>query len=102
MPCANQANAVYSQEYVIEEVSIRDERPILQTSIKVKDGCLAVPDDPGLGVEVDEAAALRAWRQGEGHVPAGRVPGHLQRVGHAATDGTGAVQAGHTKSLILG
>ena len=54
--CANQANAVYSQEYVIEEISIRDERPILQTSIEVKDGCLAVPDGPGLGVELDEAA----------------------------------------------
>ena len=48
--CANQANAVYSQEYVIEEVSIRDERPILQTALEVKNGYLA------LGVEVDEAA----------------------------------------------
>ena len=54
--CANRANAVYSQEYVIEEVSIRDERPILQTALEVKDGYLAVPDGPGLGVEVDEAA----------------------------------------------
>ena len=53
--CANQANAVYSQEYVIEEVSIRDERPILQTALEVKNGYLAVPDGPGLGVEVDEA-----------------------------------------------
>ena len=56
MFCANQANAVYSQEYVIEEVSIRNERPILQTAIEVKNGYLSVPDGPGLGVEVDEAA----------------------------------------------
>ncbi len=31
---------------------------------------------------------------GEGRVPAGRVSGYLQRVGHAATDGAGVVQAG--------
>ncbi len=54
--CANQENAAYSQEYIIEEVSIRDQRPILKTSLEVKDGYLAVPDGPGLGVEVDEDA----------------------------------------------
>ena len=54
--CANQENAVYSQEYIIEEVSIRDQKPILKTSLEVKDGYLAVPDGPGLGVEVDEDA----------------------------------------------
>jgi L-alanine-DL-glutamate epimerase-like enolase superfamily enzyme len=47
---------VYSQEYVIEEVSIRDQRPILRTPLEVKDGYLAVPEGPGLGVELDEAA----------------------------------------------
>ncbi len=30
------------------------------------------------------------------HGPAGRVSVYLQRVGHAALDGAGAVQAGHT------
>ncbi len=35
---SNQENAAYSQEYIIEEVSIRDQRPILKTSLEVKDG----------------------------------------------------------------
>jgi L-alanine-DL-glutamate epimerase-like enolase superfamily enzyme len=54
--CANQPNVVYSQEYVIEDVSIRDKRPIIKTPLAVKDGYLAVPEGPGLGVELDEAA----------------------------------------------
>ena len=54
--CANQENAVYSQEYVIEEVSIRDQKPILKTPLEVKDGYMTVPDGPGLGVEIDEDA----------------------------------------------
>ncbi len=35
----------------------------------------------------------------KGRVPVGRVPGHLQRAGHAAPDGAGAVQAEHPQSL---
>ena len=36
-----------------------------------------------------------------GHVPAGRVSGHLQRVGHAALDGAGAVAAGDIEGVVL-
>ena len=46
----------YSQEYNIEPISIRDEIPILKEPLQVIDGCLAVPDGPGLGVELDGSA----------------------------------------------
>ena len=39
--------------------------------------------------------AGRRRRPDQGHVPAGRVPGHLQRIGHEAADGAGAVAAGN-------
>ena len=45
------------------------------------------------------APAQRAWRPGEGHVPAGRVPAHLQGARYAAPDGAGAVQAGDTAGV---
>ena len=45
------------------------------------------------------APAQRARRPREGHVPAGRVLGYLQRVGHAAADGAGAVQAGDIEGV---
>ena len=35
----------------------------------------------------------------QSHRPTGRVAGHLQRVGHAALDGAGAVAAGDTKGV---
>ena len=46
----------YSQEYNIEPISIRDEIPVLKEPLQVIDGYLAVPDAPGLGVELDESA----------------------------------------------
>ena len=46
----------YSQEYNIEPISIRDEIPVLKEPLQVIDGYLAVPDGPGLGVELDESA----------------------------------------------
>ena len=38
-------------------------------------------------------------RPGKGHVPAGRVTGHLQGIGHAALEGAGAVPAGDFGSV---
>jgi L-alanine-DL-glutamate epimerase-like enolase superfamily enzyme len=35
-------------------VSIRDEWPILKIPLEVKKGYIAVPEGPGLGVELDE------------------------------------------------
>lgn len=60
--CANQDNVVYSQEYVIEPVSIRDQWPILKTPLQVKNGYLDVPDGPGLGVELDDEVIDRLAR----------------------------------------
>ena len=40
-------------------------------------------------------------REHEGHVPAGRIPGHLQRVGHEALDGAGAFPAGNIEGLVF-
>ena len=37
----------------------------------------------------------------QGRRPAGRVPGHLQRIGHAAPDRAGAVAAGDTGGVIV-
>ncbi len=53
---------VYAQEYNIEPISIRDEDPVLNTPLEVHDGYMDVPQGPGLGVEVDEAA-VRRWAQ---------------------------------------
>ena len=52
--CAAYAIIPYAQEYNIEPCSIRDEWPILKQPLQVQDGYLAVPDGPGLGVELDE------------------------------------------------
>jgi L-alanine-DL-glutamate epimerase-like enolase superfamily enzyme len=46
----------YAQEYNIEHISIRDEISVLKEPLGVIDGHIAVPDGPGLGVELDEAA----------------------------------------------
>jgi L-alanine-DL-glutamate epimerase-like enolase superfamily enzyme len=55
--CAAYADIVpYSQEYNIEPISIRDEISVLKEPLQVKDGYLAVPTGPGLGVELDEEA----------------------------------------------
>ena len=50
----------YAQEYNIEPVSIRDERPILKDPLEVVDGYITVPTGPGLGLEFDEAE-IRRW-----------------------------------------
>ena len=52
--CAASRMTPYSQEYNIEPISIRDEWPILKEPLEVVDGHIAVPDGPGLGVELDE------------------------------------------------
>ncbi len=53
--CAAYSIIPYSQEYNIEEISIRDRWPVLKEPLQVKDGFLDVPNGPGLGVELDEA-----------------------------------------------
>ena len=52
--CAASPMVPYAQEYNIEPVSIRDEWPVLKQPLEVVDGHIAVPDGPGLGVELDE------------------------------------------------
>ncbi|HET7769210.1 MAG TPA: mandelate racemase/muconate lactonizing enzyme family protein [Chloroflexota bacterium] len=52
--CAVHPHVPYEQEYNIEPVSIRDRWPILPGQIEVLNGHIAVPDGPGLGIEVDE------------------------------------------------
>ena len=44
-------------------------------------------------------AARQSRRPREGDVPAGRVPGHLRRAGHAPLDGAGAFAARDIESL---
>lgn len=56
--CAVHPHIPYEQEYNIEPVSIRDIWPILPGQLEVKDGYIAVPDGPGLGIEVDEKLIL--------------------------------------------
>ena len=46
-------NFPYSQEYNIENISIRDKFPILSEPIKITNGLLEIPEGPGLGVEFD-------------------------------------------------
>ena len=53
-----------------------------------------------LGLCRHSAPAEPSRRPGEGHVPAGRVAVHIQRAGHAALDGTGAVQAGDLDGVV--
>ena len=47
-------NCLYPQEYNIEPHPLRDDTPILEAPLRVVEGHLAVPQGPGLGVEVDE------------------------------------------------
>jgi len=47
-------NCHYPQEYNIEPHPLRDRTPILKTPLKIHDGCMDVPQGPGLGIEVDE------------------------------------------------
>lgn len=48
-------SCVYPQEYFGEdEHPLRDHTPVLKEPLSVEKGHLAVPDGPGLGVEVDE------------------------------------------------
>ncbi|MCH7801281.1 MAG: mandelate racemase/muconate lactonizing enzyme family protein [Chloroflexi bacterium] len=52
--CAASSMAPYAQEYNIEPISIRDEWPVLKEPLQVIDGYIAVPEGPGLGVELDD------------------------------------------------
>ena len=52
--CAAFANMPYAQEYNIEPISIRDERPIMKEPLKLVDGYFEVPTGPGLGIDLDE------------------------------------------------
>ena len=52
--CAAFANMPYAQEYNIEPISIRDERPILKEPLKLVNGYFEVPTGPGLGIELDD------------------------------------------------
>ncbi len=54
--CAAYPIVPYAQEYNIEPVTIRDEIPVLKEPLEVRDGFLAVPTGPGLGIELDESA----------------------------------------------
>ncbi len=62
---ATRGDAPYAQEYNIEPISIRDERPILKTPLEVVDGHIAVPVGPGLGLEFDDEA-IRYWADRSG------------------------------------
>jgi L-alanine-DL-glutamate epimerase-like enolase superfamily enzyme len=57
---AGRVDVPYAQEYIIEHVSIRDERPILKEPLEIVDGHIAVPEKPGLGLEFDEDE-MRRW-----------------------------------------
>lgn len=57
--CAVHPHIPYWQEYNIEPVSVRDRWPILKSPLEVVGGEIAVPDSPGLGVEVDEGMVRR-------------------------------------------
>lgn len=58
--CAATRMAPYSQEYNIEHIPIRDDRPILKEPLEVVNGHIAVPNGPGLGADLDEDA-VRGW-----------------------------------------
>ena len=58
--CAASRMVPYSQEYNIEHIPIRDDRPILKEPLEVVNGHIAVPNAPGLGVELDEDV-VRGW-----------------------------------------
>ena len=57
--CAASAMVPYQQEYNIEPITIRDDWPILAEPLRVVDGYIAVPDAPGLGVELDDEMVRR-------------------------------------------
>ncbi len=57
--CAASPMVPYAQEYNIEPVSIRDETLVLKQPLEVVDGHIAVPDGPGLGVELDDQAVQK-------------------------------------------
>ena len=53
-----------------------------------------------LGLRRRPPPAQQPWPSREGHVPAGRVPGHFLRAKNAAFDGTVAVPAGHLEGVV--
>ena len=66
---AGRNDVPYAQEYNIEPISIRDDRPILKEPLLVKDGYIEIPEKPGLGLEFDEEV-MRWWSENKGE------PGH--------------------------
>ena len=44
---------LYHQEYPADDHALRDRYPILTEPLSIKDGYLAMPDRPGIGVEID-------------------------------------------------
>ena len=40
-------------------MGITEEDPLVDNPFTVKDGCITVPDRPGLGMEIDEAAVKK-------------------------------------------
>jgi L-alanine-DL-glutamate epimerase-like enolase superfamily enzyme len=62
---AGRSDVPYAQEYNIEPISIRDDRPILTEPLSVVNGHIKVPDGPGLGLDFDEGA-MRWWTENTG------------------------------------
>ena len=57
-------SCIYPQEYYGEaSYPIRDQTPVLKTSIKVVTGHIVVPAGLGLGVEVDEEMIRQSYRE---------------------------------------
>ena len=46
-------NVPFKQEYNIENISIRDEHPILDEPLRIQNGFMDIPNGPGLGVSLD-------------------------------------------------
>lgn len=52
--CAASVMVPYAQEYNIEPISLRDQWPVLTEPLQVINGHIAVPDGPGLGIELND------------------------------------------------
>ena len=50
---------LHPQEYPVDEHPLRDRYPILTEPLTIKDGCLTLPDRPGLGIDIDRRALKR-------------------------------------------
>ena len=102
--CAVHPHVPYEQEYNIEPVSIRDEWPILPGQLTVEAGHIAVPDGPGLGVEVDEALVRRLVAETDAGprslIPAGRRARSAPRGGRSPPSGRRVHLESHRKVLF--